>query len=298
MAPYAPDVRASVAACVLVALAGALSGCASLGGVTDGTSLSRGYSNDGVLRNATPIPPRGEGYLVPQTWRLRGNTFGTDELVGLVARSAARVALEIPGSTLYVADLSPRYGGATQWHRSHQTGRDADLLFYALDEQGRPAAPPGRMRRFGDDGWTLPAEGKPRLRFDAPRTWALVRALLEDGGGTGAQYLFISIPLRAMLLAEARAQGASTELLARAEALLVQPADSAPHDDHLHLRIYCPANDRALGCRDRGPLRWSKKLYKYLALERVMPKLSRVVAIVLARPFCLVGSAASRSARL
>ena len=37
-----------------------------------------------------------------------------------------------------------------------------------------------------------------------------------------------------------------------------------PHDDHLHLRIYCAADDRAYGCVDRGPTRWWKKRWKYL----------------------------------
>jgi hypothetical protein len=46
---------------------------------------------------------------------------------------------------------------------------------------------------------------------------------------------------------------------------LHQPGDSAPHDDHLHLRIYCSQNDRPLGCVDRGPVRWWKKRYKYMA---------------------------------
>jgi hypothetical protein len=31
---------------------------------------------------------------------------------------------------------------------------------------------------------------------------------------------------------------------------MAQPIDSSKHDDHIHVRIACPASDRSLGCRD------------------------------------------------
>ena len=54
------------------------------------------------------------------------------------------------------------------------------------------------------------------------------------------------------------------ELIEHAEAILKQPGDTLPHDDHLHLRIYCSPTDRSLGCKDGGPLRWWRKRYKYM----------------------------------
>jgi hypothetical protein len=45
--------------------------------------------------------------------------------------------------------------------------------------------------------------------------------------------------------------------------VLHQPGDSLPHDDHFHVRIYCPVGDRHAWCVDRAPLRWTKKAYKY-----------------------------------
>jgi penicillin-insensitive murein endopeptidase len=35
---------------------------------------------------------------------------------------------------------------------------------------------------------------------------------------------------------------------------LKQPGDSARHDDHLHVRVYCTPSDRRLGCVDLGPM--------------------------------------------
>ena len=99
--------------------------------------------------------------------------------------------------------------------------------------------------------------------YDVRRNWALVRALLEEPG-IEIQYLFIHARLRERLLAWAAEEGEDPALLERAEAILHQPGDSAPHDDHLHVRIFCAESDRALGCRDVGPVRWWKKRWKYM----------------------------------
>ena len=252
-----------------------LGGCAALGGVDDGTSLSDGWGHNGRLVNAAELPVRGDGYVIPDTWASRGLNYGTDELVGLIVRAARRVRLEQPRAVLHVADLSPRRGGGSAWHRSHQTGRDADLHFFALDPAGHPAAPPTVMLPFDADGVSQPSpDGRMPVRsFDVASNWLLVRALLEDPE-VDVQFLFVSTPLRQKLIDHALALGEPVELVARASAVLVQPGDSLPHDDHLHLRIYCPASDRALGCFDRGPQRWYKKDWKYVVAR---PRATAVV---------------------
>jgi penicillin-insensitive murein endopeptidase len=40
----------------------------------------------------------------------------------------------------------------------------------------------------------------------------------------------------------------------RAADVLQQPGDSLPHDDHFHVRIYCPTNGEGAFCVDTGPL--------------------------------------------
>jgi penicillin-insensitive murein DD-endopeptidase len=268
--------RASAVALLLI------TGCAALGGVDDGTSLALGYHNDGRLVNGVQLPTRGDGYVMPPTWARRGNNWGTEELVGLLVRTGRRLADDVTDASLYIADLSPPRGGPSAWHRSHQTGRDVDLIFFARDALGKPVAPPAQMMTFGDDGKTLDGLAS----FDTERNWKLVRALLVDPE-VDVQYLFIYEPLAKRLIEHARASHEPPDLVARAEALLKQPTDSLKHDDHLHVRIYCPASDRALGCRDRGPLRWFKKVYKYLTgvkkLEAVLPQALRAIAM---RPFC------------
>jgi penicillin-insensitive murein endopeptidase len=247
--------------------------------------LSYGYTNNGRLIDAAHLVRFGEGYEIPPLWAARGLNWATDEMVGLLVRTGRRVRADEAGVTLYIADMSPRYGGPSAWHHSHQTGRDADLLFFALDGNGRRVGPTPGMFPFGRYGTTQPIPGMGVLYFDVERNWRLVRALLEDQG-SDVQFLFVANHLRDLMLAWARAIGEPADAIERAEAMLVQPGDSAPHDDHLHVRIYCPPSDRALGCRERGPLRWFKKSYKYLAERGLTVDLA--VPPVVAQPFCFL----------
>ena len=246
-------------------------GCFGVGLLTDGTSVSGGTINNGYLRNGRRLPPQGIGYVIPQLWQDRGANFGTDEMVNAIMRSARRVAKEYPGATLGVADLSLPGGGESTLHRSHENGHDADLIWYALDENNKPVPPVDSMPAYGRDLWAKAPHPTPNVvfgpytprRFDVRRNWALVRALLSDPD-IEVQYMFVHTRLRALLLAEGQRQHDDEELLDRAEALLKQPGDSLPHDDHLHLRIYCSPSDRSLGCQDYGPLRYWRKRYKYM----------------------------------
>jgi penicillin-insensitive murein DD-endopeptidase len=243
----------------------------------DGTSVSLGTSNAGALRRGALLPRAGDGYVVPPRWVTRGSSYGTDELVDSLVRSARAVGREAPGGTLGIADLSPRGGGATIKHKSHENGRDVDLIYYAVDARGRPLRPADAMVKYAADGVSLPwrrehpEDPAPQRgweptarRFDVERNWALVKALLEDPE-VEVQWIFIAEPLRAKLLEHAVQKGEAPELVERAEWMLHRPTDSQPHDDHMHVRVLCDAADRIFGCVDRGPVRWWKKMYKYMA---------------------------------
>ena len=262
------------------------------GGLTDFSSVSIGTFNAGALRHGQRLPVKGEGYLIPPIWVLRNANYGTDEIVGLIERAARRVAREYPGAQLGIGDLSLRGGRDSELHRSHRAGRDADLIFYAVDEKGRPVAPANSMPRYGTDDRRARVPGRqehgvvfgpfsPRW-LDLPRTWALVRALVDDPVAE-VQYLFCHERVRQQLLAHARSIGDDEGVIERAEALLRQPSDSAVHDDHLHLRVHCATGDRALGCLDRGPLRWWKKRYKYMPPVEEPGARAAIVELISAR---------------
>jgi penicillin-insensitive murein endopeptidase len=227
----------------------ATSGCAALGVIDDGSSVSWGRASDGGITNPVRLPDEGDGYRVPSRWATRGLRYGTQELVDMIISTARRVEMDWPGSRLTVADLSWERGGPSAWHRSHQSGRDVDLVFYVTDEAGRPVEPE-LMLHFGKDGRSTDKD-QPIQVFDTARNWSLVRALCEYQGASISR-IFIYEPLKEMLLDHARAIGEPEWVLDRAGMLLVQPMDSAPHDDHMHVRILCPVDDQPFGCEDYG----------------------------------------------
>jgi penicillin-insensitive murein endopeptidase len=255
-----------------VLLAAASGGCAGPLAI-DFSSASLGTHADGALRHPVELPFEGDGYAVPGPWRARHANYGTEELVGAVVRASRAVDRDLPGGVAAVGDLSHRMGGGSTQHRSHQSGRDVDIFYYAVDGAGRPVLPGEAMLHFSADGRALrwsppkgvrpPAAPVPAYRFDARRNWAFVRALLADPG-VEVQWIFMQRGLASSLLAVAASAGDDPALIARAAFIMHEPSDSEPHDDHMHVRLYCAPGDRQLGCVDRGPVRWWKKMWKYM----------------------------------
>lgn len=232
---------------------------------------SIGLPHAGMISDAAPLPIRGEGFA-----RLRSNNvnWGNPRLVAAIQGAARAVSRERPGAPVIVGDLSARYGGEASGHRSHRTGRDADLLLYALTPDGRPVHSPGFLR-FGPDGLAdasagdgegeeKPAKVRAReqmkklrgagryLRLDVEREWLLIKALVSSPEAN-VQWLFLARWLEALVIEYARARGEDPELVWYAENVLLQPGDSSAHDDHLHLRIACTPEEAVAGCLGGGP---------------------------------------------
>lgn len=216
--------------------------------LASGRPLSLGTTSNGALLGAARLAAEGAHH---RCYRREEVRYGLPELVGLVERAAARVAGEHPGSVLYVGDLSAQRGGDWPGHASHESGRDVDLAFYAARPDGRALKgfPVTRFDRFGAG---LAGEGGKALAFDAARNWALVEALLADEGAD-VQWIFASDGLRATLLRWALDHGRDVGIAERALFALREPSDSAPHDDHFHVRIYCPPGSSGV-CEDVGPV--------------------------------------------
>lgn len=223
-----------------------LAGCTQLGVISDGTSVSIGRSNKGKVVDGVRCD-RGEGFIVPKKWRERGNRYGTDELVDMIVGLGRR----LHGPTrLAVADLSMRGGGlARPWHRSHQSGRDVDLIYYVRDAQGKPFEPE-EMYVFNAEGVETTGTG---ITIDFPRTWKLVRELVTAPEAT-VQRVFMYEPFALKLLEHAASIGEPELLVARARKALKQPSDSAKHDDHIHVRVFCSPTDIMMGCENGGPM--------------------------------------------
>jgi hypothetical protein len=136
-------------------------------------SLSVGHPNAGYQVRAKKLK-KGPGLeILPKS---RDRVYGHPSLVLMLQRSAKQIARSFPGSTLTVGDLSFAGGGPLVGHASHQSGRDADVLFYVRDAKGRIAKTPGFIS-FGGDGKARDGSG---LVFDDERNWQLVQAWARD----------------------------------------------------------------------------------------------------------------------
>lgn len=213
-------------------------------------SIALGNTSRGGLIDPAMVPDAGEFHYILPAHLGRPTHYGTDELVELLLTSAEQVAAAFPASRLAVGNLSVFDGGRISWSRSHNSGRDVDLGFFIRDKEGAdlPLETLVHIRRSG-----AVAE-IPGATFDTERNWAVVKALLTSETAK-VQWIFIYAPLERMLLAHAAKLGEPQALIDKAATIMHQPGDSAPHDDHFHIRIFCTLDDRLEGCRNTGPRR-------------------------------------------
>jgi penicillin-insensitive murein endopeptidase len=234
----------------VLAVVALLTGCAELGVVTDGSSISVGRTNRGYLVDARKLPDEGVGFTTREVWKVRNNRYGTDEMVDMIEAVAKRLHRRIKDVRLVIADLSSQTGGGSfAFHRSHQSGRDADLLYFMRDKDGNPFEADA-MHVFDRHGRARDGSG---ITIDVPRTWLLVKNLATAPEAT-VQFIFMYEPIAELLIDHAKKIGEPPAVIAKVRRALKQPGDSARHDDHLHVRVYCAPSDRDYGCQDIGPL--------------------------------------------
>lgn len=169
-------------------------------------SESVGPPNDGRLIGGVPIP-EGRTWLLPAD---RSRAFGTGETILAVLAALDAYAAKYPDAApIQLGQLSARRGGPISGHQSHQTGRDIDIRLVVAEA--------------GD-------------RFDAERSWSLVKTLIE-GGEVVAIFLNRTqqVWLRAAAEAELGASGAD-----RYFALI---SHEPGHTIHIHVRFRCPDSD-------------------------------------------------------
>ncbi len=233
-----------------VVIAGWMAGC---GAYRSQEPISRGQVSNGHLHRGVALPDRGEGYVRARPGE--PTKFGLPRLIRVIEHLAADTAATFPDTQpIRVGDLSSPRGGKHWRHRSHRSGRDVDLIFYATDADGRSIRGRGWVAydRFGV-GNDSHESGLDRLVFfDDARNWHVVRTVLLDEEAL-VRWIFVSRGVKARLLRYAMAHEPNRELIFRASWVLLQPERASPHDDHFHIRLACGPRQRALGCRDRGP---------------------------------------------
>jgi penicillin-insensitive murein DD-endopeptidase len=197
---------------------------------------SVGSPNEGRLEGGVHLDLSRPYFRVVPAYASGDVRWGLPAMIHLIDRAAKTVNKRFPGSVLDVGDISQKGGGDLLRHHSHESGRDADLGFYATDAKGRQIHGHGFIKFDAELG----SPTNPGARFDLGRNWLLVEEMLTDPAAR-VSHIFVAAPIRQRLLAFARTRGASRALLDRAQVVMMQPTTSLPHDDHFHVRISCPA---------------------------------------------------------
>ena len=208
-----------------------------------GSHVSVGFPNAGHLEGGKRWTDTKFARHLPR--HAKDAMFGMPGLVALLQNAAKSVAKSFPKSVLTVGDISAREGGPLSGHHSHQSGRDVDVGFYITNDRGKPVLTE-KFVAFDGEGHS---GADKHLSFDDARNWAFVAALLTDGRAE-VRTIFVASWLKARLLREAARAKAPKELIERASAMMMQPPNAEPHDDHFHVRIGCVASQRGAVCHD------------------------------------------------
>ena len=201
--------------------------------------------------------------------------YGTPALIDGLLNAAKSVAEQFPdGQVLVVGNLSRKNGGNIDDSRSHNSGRDVDLVFFMSQLDGTSV--PVRNHRYDEEGKSRRLPKK--YRFDIPRNWATIEALAKDQE-LGLQWVIIEPHLELLLLNHAKEQGASAEELRHYADLMTLPSYAGPHENHVHIRIQCSLEDWKDRCQPTGPV-WPQNA----ALRQAIEEASKGVADKLKDP--------------
>jgi penicillin-insensitive murein endopeptidase len=152
--------------------------------------------------------------------------------VDALQRCIERVNQRFPGTPpITIGHLSAKTGGHLNPHRSHQSGRDADVGYYYK----------GGTRLF------IRATAD---NLDLVRTWALIKTALKE---TTVEMILVDHTVQRLLVDYAAASGEDPALLDEVFQIRGKNARAAirhikGHDNHIHFRFYNP-EAQAMGQR-------------------------------------------------
>ncbi len=190
--------------------------------------------------------------------------WGVEPLVQAIDRAARAVRAKYPEAVASIGHLSRPGGGEIDRHRSHESGRDADIAFYVRSRQGK-ALIPDTLTQFRENGAAAHWKG---AFFDEAKTWTFIQSLVSDPQAR-VTHIFIASHLRRRLLDHAAKLGVAAPVRLRAAGVMMQPHGSLPHDDHFHVRVACPHGQKV--CVERPAVPKRAKSKKKLGRRRGAP---------------------------
>ena len=207
-------------------------------------SISVGFADQGRMINAMHMPE--DPAWICQRPEL---AWGAQETVESLATAFRTVHVQFPQSSpARLSNIGAREGGYLRPHRSHQSGRDADIGFF-----------------YKNDAWPRAGARRERL-MDPARNWALIRALVTQ---TDVQVILVDRSVQKVLREYALSIGEDRDWLGRifgGKGGIVQHARH--HRDHFHVRFFAPRSQE-LGRRIQPLL--SQRPEQNLVVHKVKP---------------------------
>jgi murein endopeptidase len=197
-------------------------------------ALSVGKVTSGTLQNAVQLLPSPLCEL-----RCSMHAFATNHTVTVLLSAIADFRAQGYKGDIMIGDLSRREGGQYGPHKSHQSGRDADIWLLTKSKTYKPNCHNCSTKKCRPE----PDE------VDWNDQWRFIKALDATGQ---VQEIFLSDWLQPKLFEAAKSQGATPEELKRMIQYPKKPGwpalvmHSDGHIHHIHVRFKCAPDD--LGC--------------------------------------------------
>ncbi len=200
------------------------------------SAQSIGSYTAGCLSGAVSLPPNGTGYQLMRP--TRGRSYGHPDLIRFIESLAQTSHLQNSG-VLLIGDLGQARGGPTpSGHRSHQTGLDVDI-WYLLSQQAAT-----RNLEFNErETWSSPSVLAAKSDVIDDSRWSSAHEKILEAAAQSPKVdrIFVNPSVKRLLCTRKSAHGWLRK---------VRPWWG--HDDHFHVRLKCPLNNK--NCAGQEPL--------------------------------------------
>jgi LysM repeat protein len=167
--------------------------------------------------------PAGPGYVVKSP----DYAFGTNETITNLVTCIGKVQRDYPDThDMVVGHLSKKGGGRFKPHKSHASGRDADVGYYLRGLK------PGKFIKAT------------AANLDLERTMDFILSLVDTGQ---LEYIFVNYSIQKLMLAYMQKQTGDEAFISKliqfpnpVEKRVAYIRHEPGHDDHMHIRFICP----------------------------------------------------------
>jgi penicillin-insensitive murein endopeptidase len=188
---------------------------------TPGPTQSIGFYSAGCLQGAQALPLDGPGY---EAIRISRNRYWGHPVTLQFIQALAEKIRAAGQAYLYIGDVGqPRGGPALTGHASHQNGLDADIWY---ERQPGPRSPPAQREHPQLRSLVIDDQMLNDQVFNQQHV-TLIRTAAEM---PGLDRLFVNRWIKARLCATVTGD----------RSWLHKVVPWYGHDDHFHIRLYCP----------------------------------------------------------